>query len=366
MGTKSMNLLVTGGAGFIGSHLVHELLGTDTPLRPEKVIVLDALTYSGCKENLSGLDADPRFEFVHGDIADRALIARLLISNRITGIMNLAAETHVDRSIDSPEAFLQTNVMGTFHLLEATRRHFAQLPGADRAAARFIHISTDEVFGSLSMTDLPFSEITSYAPRSPYAASKAASDHLVRAYGHTYQMPIIVTNCSNNYGPRQFPEKLIPLAILNALERKPLPVYGDGQHRRDWLYVRDHARGLVLILRQGRPGQTYIMAGQTEKTNLEVLHLLTGLLDKHAPRPDGRPHRSGIQHVEDRPGHDRRYAASIKKIQDELDWRPTEDFISGLEKTVIWYLQNRDWCEAITKNRYNRQRLGLKASLTYD
>jgi dTDP-glucose 4,6-dehydratase len=357
-----MNLLVTGGAGFIGSHLVHELLQADTPLRPEKVVVLDALTYSGRKENLCGLDADPRFEFVHGDIADRVLVARLLSSHRITGIMNLAAETHVDRSIDSPEIFLQTNVMGTFHLLEAARRHFAQLPGTERAAARFLHISTDEVFGSLSQSDPPFSEVTSYDPRSPYAASKAASDHVVRAYGHTYDMPIIVTNCSNNYGPRQFPEKLIPLAMLNALEGKPLPVYGDGQQRRDWLYVRDHARALALILRQGRPGETYMIGGQSEKTNLEVLHLLTDLLDQHAPRPDGRPHRSGLRHVEDRPGHDRRYAASIKKIQGEMGWQPTEDFASGLEKTVLWYLQNRDWCEAITRNRYDRQRLGLKVT----
>ncbi|MDB4793605.1 dTDP-glucose 4,6-dehydratase [Methylacidiphilales bacterium] len=362
METKNMNLLITGGAGFIGSNLVHELLRKDHPEPPQKIIVLDALTYSGNRENLAGLESDPRFEFVPGNILDQRLVAQLLIHHQIGGVMHLAAETHVDRSIDGPEPFLQTNVIGTLHLLESARKYFAQLEDSARDAFRFLHVSTDEVFGSLALADPPFSETTAYDPRSPYSASKAGSDHLVRAYGHTYGLPILVTNCSNNYGPRQFPEKLIPLMILNALEGKPLPVYGDGQQRRDWLYVRDHAQALELVMRRGRLGETYTIGGESEKTNLELLHRLTDLLNQHAPRQDGQSHRVGIQHVEDRPGHDRRYSISIEKIRSELGWKPSENLASGLEKTVLWYLQNKSWCEAITTRQYDRVRLGLKTS----
>jgi dTDP-glucose 4,6-dehydratase len=355
-----MNLLITGGAGFIGANLVHELLRSDHPQPPNKVIVLDALTYSGSRENLAGLESDPRFEFILGNILDQTLVTSKLNQHKISGIMHLAAETHVDRSIDGPEPFVQTNVIGTFHLLESARKYFGQLKGSVRDGFRFLHVSTDEVFGSLALTDPPFLETTAYAPRSPYSASKAGSDHLVRAYGHTYGLPILVTNCSNNYGPCQFSEKFIPLMILNALEGKPLPVYGDGQQRRDWLYVRDHARALEIVIRQGRPGETYTIGGESERTNLELLHRLTNILDQHAPRKDGRPHRTGIRYVKDRPGHDRRYAISIEKIRTDLGWKPNETLTSGLEKTVSWYLQNRAWCERIASNRYDRARLGLK------
>jgi dTDP-glucose 4,6-dehydratase len=356
-----MNLLITGGAGFIGANLVHDLLRSNNPHPPRKVIVLDALTYSGRRENLAGLESDARFEFIQGNILDQKLVPGILTQHQISGVMHLAAETHVDRSIDSPEPFLQTNVIGTLRLLEAARAYFAQLEGSTRDSFRFLHVSTDEVFGSLALTDPPFSETTPYDPRSPYSASKAGSDHLVRAYGHTYGLPVLITNCSNNYGPRQFPEKLIPLMILNALEGKSLPVYGDGQQRRDWLYVRDHARALELVLRQGRLGETYTIGGESEKTNLELIHRLTDLLDNHAPRSDGQSHRSAIQHVKDRPGHDRRYAISIEKIRGELGWAPTENLATGMEKTVLWYLQNKAWCEAITTQHYDRPRLGLKA-----
>jgi dTDP-glucose 4,6-dehydratase len=354
-----MRILVTGGAGFIGSNLVHEFLREDNPRPVERLLNLDALTYSGNLDNLAGLETNSRHIFVEGSIADQGLVTHLLEKHRIEAVLNLAAETHVDRSIDGPAPFLETNVMGTFRLLEACRHYFSSLTGAERDGFRFLHVSTDEVFGSLEKSDPPFSETTAYDPRSPYSASKAASDHLVRAYGHTYGLPILITNCSNNYGPRQFPEKFIPLMILNALEGVPLPVYGDGQQRRDWLYVRDHCLAIQLVLQKGLAGETYTIGGECEMANLDILHLICRLLDEQAPRPDGQPHVGGLQHVPDRPGHDRRYAISIAKIRGELGWSPRENLATGLEKTVRWYLENRAWSEAITQGKYARSRLGL-------
>lgn len=354
-----MRILVTGGAGFIGSNLVHEFLREGNARPVERIVNLDALTYSGNLDNLAGLEKNPRHVFTEGSIGDQELVAHLLEKHQIQAVINLAAETHVDRSIDSPEPFLETNVMGTFRLLEACRRYVAKLAGTERDKFRFLHVSTDEVFGSLEKSDPAFCETTAYDPRSPYSASKAASDHLVRAYGHTYGLPILITNCSNNYGPRQFPEKLIPLMILNALEGQPLPVYGDGQQRRDWLYVRDHCLALQLVLERGILGETYTVGGESEMPNLEILNIICGLLDQQAPRPDGKPHTAGIKHVADRPGHDRRYAISIDKIRRELGWTPQENLATGLEKTVRWYLENRAWSAAITQRKYSRGRLGL-------
>ena len=352
-----MRILVTGGAGFIGSNLVHELLREGSAV--EQVVNLDSLTYSGNLENLAGLEKNSRHLFTEGSIGDQELISHLLEKHQIQAVMNLAAETHVDRSIDTPEPFLETNVMGTLRLLEACRRYGAKLRGAKKEKFRFLHVSTDEVFGSLKKSDPAFCETTPYDPRSPYSASKAGSDHLVRAYGHTYGLPILITNCSNNYGPRQFPEKLIPLMILNALENKPLPVYGDGKQRRDWLYVRDHCLALQLVLEKGRAGETYTVGGESEMPNLEILTQICTILDRLAPRADKKPHISGVRHVADRPGHDRRYAISIEKIRGELGWKPQEDLASGLEKTVRWYLENKAWSDAITKRTYARTRLGL-------
>ena len=353
-----MRILVTGGAGFIGSNLVHELLRRDRAEPIEQVVNLDALTYSGNPENLAGLEDHPRYVFVRGSIADQDLVGGLLKQHRIQAVMHLAAETHVDRSIDTPEPFFQTNVIGTLRLLEACRSYWSGLVGEDRDRFRFHHVSTDEVFGSLAASDPPFCETTPYDPRSPYAASKAGSDHIVRAYSHTYGLPIVITNCSNNYGPRQFPEKLIPLIILNILEGRPLPVYGDGLQRRDWLYVVDHCRALELVLRRGVVGETYAIGGESEMPNLEIVRLLCKILNRLAPRPDGKSHENLISYVTDRPGHDRRYAISIEKIRSTLGWQPQEQLAGGLEKTVKWYLDNRSWCEAITANKYQRTRLG--------
>ena len=352
-----MRILVTGGAGFIGSNLVHHLLGRQS-VEIERIVNLDALSYAGNPDNLRGLETEPRHIFVHGSIADEALVTSLLEKHRIEAVLHLAAQTHVDRSIDSPGPFAETNVVGTVRLLQACRRYWCTLPGPEQARFRFLHVSTDEVFGSLEPDAPPFDETTPYQPRSPYAASKAAADHFVRAYGNTYGLPVVLTNCSNNYGPRQFPEKLIPLTILNALEGRTLPVYGDGLQRRDWVYVADHCRALELILQRGRVGETYAIGGESETANIDLVQLLCGILDRLSPRRDGKSYSTQISHVADRPGHDRRYAMSIGKMKSELGWQPTETLATGLEKTVRWYLENRAWCQTITEKKYGRERLG--------
>ena len=352
-----MNILVTGGCGFIGSNFIRQQLTEGaSPLR--KLVNLDLLTYAGNPANLADLASDPRYVFQKGDIGDEALVARLLEEHDIDAIVNFAAESHVDRSIDSPEPFIQTNVTGTLRLLNAARRHWSQLPDERREKFRFLHVSTDEVYGTLAPHDPAFSETTPFAPNSPYAASKAASDHLVRAFQHTYGLPTLTTNCSNNYGPYHFPEKLIPLMILNALDGKPLPVYGDGQQIRDWLYVEDHAAAIWLVLQRGRTGETYNVGGLNERANLDVVKTLCALLDAKSPRPDGASYTAQITYVADRPGHDRRYAIDCSKLQSELGWAPRESFETGLAKTVDWYLKNRSWTDDITQNRYNRERLG--------
>lgn len=352
-----MNILVTGGCGFIGSNFIRQRLTEDaSPLR--KLVNLDLLTYAGNPANLADLASDPRYVFQKGDIGDEALVARLLEEYDIDAIVNFAAESHVDRSIDSPEPFIQTNVTGTLRLLNAARRHWSGLPDGRREKFRFLHISTDEVYGTLAPHDPAFSETTPFAPNSPYAASKAASDHLVRAFQHTYGLPTLTTNCSNNYGPYHFPEKLIPLIILNALDGKPLPVYGDGQQIRDWLYVEDHAAAIWLVLQRGRTGETYNVGGLNERANLDVVKTLCALLDAKYPRPDAASYTAQIAYVADRPGHDRRYAIDCSKLQSELGWAPRESFETGLTKTVDWYLKNRSWTDDITQNRYNRERLG--------
>jgi dTDP-glucose 4,6-dehydratase len=352
-----MNILVTGGCGFIGSNFIRQRL-TETASPLHKLVNLDILTYAGNPANLADLATDPRYVFQKGDIGDEALVARLLAEHDIDAIVNFAAESHVDRSIDSPEPFIQTNVTGTLRLLNAARRHWSQLPDERREKFRFLHVSTDEVYGTLAPHDPAFSETTPFAPNSPYAASKAASDHLVRAFQHTYGLPTLTTNCSNNYGPYHFPEKLIPLMILNALDGKPLPVYGDGQQIRDWLYVEDHAAAIWLVLQRGRTGETYNVGGLNERANLDVVKTLCALLDAKSPRPDGASYTAQITYVADRPGHDRRYAIDCSKLQSELGWAPRESFETGLAKTVDWYLKNRSWTDDITQNRYNRERLG--------
>ncbi|MEW6313069.1 MAG: dTDP-glucose 4,6-dehydratase [Pseudomonadota bacterium] len=339
-------ILVTGGAGFIGSNFVIDWLRLDCG----PVINLDKLTYAGNLHNLDALRNHARHHFVEGDIGDATLLEALLRQHRPRAVVNFAAESHVDRSIHGPEDFIQTNVVGTFHLLQAVRSYWNELTQPQKDGFRFLHVSTDEVYGSLGPADPAFSETTPYAPNSPYSASKAASDHLVRAYHHTYGLPTLVTNCSNNYGPYQFPEKLIPLVILNALQGKPLPVYGDGSNVRDWLYVADHCAALRLVLEQGRPGETYNIGGVNEKTNLEVVHSICALLDELRPAP--APHAELIRFVTDRPGHDRRYAIDIGKIKRELGWQPHEDFASGLRKTVTWYLEHGEWVENVQTGQY--------------
>ena len=348
-------LLVTGGAGFIGGNFVLDLLARETDLT---IVNLDALTYAGNLDTLAPLRGNPRHIFVEGDIRDRALVRRLLAEHRPDAVVNFAAESHVDRSIDAPGDFIQTNVLGTFELLEAARAHRETLTGSARDEFRLLHVSTDEVYGSLGKTGF-FTETTPYAPNSPYSASKAASDHLVRAYHHTYGLPVLTTNCSNNYGPYQFPEKLIPLMILNALAGKPLPVYGDGQNIRDWLYVGDHCRAIQRVLEAGRPGEVYNIGGHNEKTNLEVVNTLCSLLNELAPAE--ADYQRLITFVADRPGHDRRYAIDAGKIQRELGWQPAETFESGLRKTVQWYLENSEWCQRVTSGAYRGERLGLQA-----
>ena len=339
-------ILVTGGAGFIGSNFVLDWLAQSD----EPVINLDKLTYAGNLHNLDSLKGNAGHIFVHGDINDRALVGRLLAEHRPRAIIHFAAESHVDRSIHGPAEFIQTNINGTFSLLEEARAYWQGLQGADKAAFRFLHVSTDEVYGSLGPNDPPFSETTPYAPNSPYSASKAASDHLVRAYHHTYGMPTLTTNCSNNYGPYQFPEKLIPLMIFNALKGKPLPVYGDGSNVRDWLYVGDHCTAIRQVLARGRLGETYNIGGWNEKTNLEVIHALCAILDEL--KPAATPYVTLITYVKDRPGHDQRYAIDARKIEKELGWRPAENFETGLRKTVVWYLEHLDWVENIVSGEY--------------
>jgi dTDP-glucose 4,6-dehydratase len=353
-----MNILVTGGCGFIGSNFVRQrLTESNSPLL--KLVNLDKLTYAGNPANLADLAHDPRYVFVQGDIGDADLISRLLNDHKIDAVINFAAESHVDRSIDSPEPFVQTNVVGTLRLLNAVRLYWGKLSEPQKSKFRFLHVSTDEVYGTLSPTDPAFTEETPFAPNSPYAASKAASDHLVRAYHHTYKLPTLTTNCSNNYGPYHFPEKLIPLMILNALENKPLPVYGDGMQIRDWLYVEDHASAIWLVVRKGRVGETYNVGGLNEKPNIEIVNTICELLDRKAPRADGKSYKTQITYVADRPGHDRRYAINCTKIQKELGWAPRENFATGIEKTVDWYLTHREWAAHITSKKYARERLGV-------
>jgi dTDP-glucose 4,6-dehydratase len=347
--------LITGGAGFIGSNLVHFLLEKE----PEaQVVVYDRLTYAGNLDNLADLASEPRYRFIQGDICDRERVRDVLRESPPDVIYNLAAESHVDRSIDGPGEFVRTNVVGTFEMLEAARALYPTLTETARASFRFIHVSTDEVYGSLGPEGY-FTEETRYAPNSPYAASKAAADHLARAYFQTYGLPVITTNCSNNYGPYQFPEKLIPLLVLNALEGKPLPVYGDGKNVRDWLYVKDHCDALLLVAKSGATGQTYNVGGQNERTTLEIANTVCGVLDELAPRAAGAPYRELIRFVADRPGHDRRYAIDASKIRSELGWQPQATFDKGIRNTVAWYLANQAWCERITQGVYRRERLGL-------
>ncbi len=345
-----MSILVAGGAGFIGSNFVHDWFRH----ADEPVVTLDALTYAGNRDNLAALDGDARHLFVHGSIGDAALVGELLRRHEIRAVVNFAAESHVDRSIASPAPFFETNVMATLGLLEAVRHHLATLPAPAQAAFRLLHVSTDEVYGTLEPDDAPFSETTPYKPNSPYAASKAASDHLVRAYCETYGLPAIITNCSNNYGPFQFPEKLIPLVLLRALRGETLPVYGDGQQVRDWLHVGDHATALRTVLANGRIGETYNIGGDNQTTNLTVVEEICRLLDAKRPRTDGQSYRQQIRHVTDRPGHDRRYAVDIGKINRELGWRPATRFADGLAATIDWYLANPGWVEAVSSGAYRQ------------
>ena len=342
-----MTILVTGGAGFIGANFVLNWLAE----KDEPVVNLDKLTYAGNVGNLAALAGDGRHTLARGDIGDRGLVSSLLKQYRPRAIVHFAAESHVDRSIHGPAEFIQTNVVGTFSLLDETRAYWQSLDDAGRAAFRFLHVSTDEVYGSLSASDPAFTETTAYAPNSPYSASKAASDHLVRAWHHTYGLPVLTTNCSNNYGPYQFPEKLIPLMILNATRGKPLPVYGDGANIRDWLYVGDHCAAIRRVLEAGRPGEVYNIGGNSERTNLQVVNRLCELLDRLRPLPEGS-HNALVTFVKDRPGHDRRYAIDARKIESELGWQPRETFESGLERTVQWYLGHSEWIAGIESGAY--------------
>ena len=343
-----MTIVVTGAAGFIGSNFVLNWLTHSK----EKVIALDKLTYAGNLENLKSVESNPNYSFVQGDIRDSTLISKLLQEHQPRAIINFAAESHVDRSIHSPDDFMETNILGTYRLLEEARSFFNTLSEEGRKQFRFLHVSTDEVYGTLSPTDPAFKETNQYEPNSPYSASKAASDHLVRAWNHTYGLPVLTTNCSNNYGPYHFPEKLIPLCILKALQGQDLPIYGDGQQIRDWLYVGDHCKGIATVLEKGVIGETYNIGGWNEKTNLEVVHTLCDLLDELNPREDGKSYREQISFVKDRPGHDRRYAIDATKISKELGWKPEETFETGIRKTVQWYLDNQDWVNRVQSGEY--------------
>lgn len=341
-------ILITGGAGFIGANFVLDWLAVND----EAVVTLDKLTYAGNLENLASLQDDPRHIFVQGDIGDTQLVERLLAQYQPRAVINFAAESHVDRSIHGPDDFIQTNVLGSFRLLEAVRQYWMTLPAPAKAGFRLLHVSTDEVYGSLDLNDPPFAETNQYQPNSPYSASKAASDHLVRAWHHTYGLPVLTTNCSNNYGPYHFPEKLIPLIIHNALAGKDLPIYGDGQQIRDWLYVKDHCSAIRRVLEAGEIGQVYNIGGWNEKPNIEVVTTLCAMLDELQPRADGLPYASQITYVTDRPGHDRRYAIDAGKIERELGWKPAETFESGIRKTVQWYLDHPQWVANVTSGAY--------------
>ena len=343
-------ILITGGAGFIGANFVLDWLAH----HDEPVINLDKLTYAGNLETLASLRDDARHVFVQGDIGDAALVGQLLAEHRPRAVVHLAAESHVDRSIQGAEDFIQTNVVGTFRLLEAVRTHWTDLPTAEKAAFRFLHVSTDEVYGSLAPDAPAFTETHTYAPNSPYSASKAASDHLVRAWHHTHGLPVLTTNCSNNYGPFHFPEKLIPLMIVNALAGKPLPVYGDGMQVRDWLYVKDHCSAIRRVLEAGAVGETYNVGGWNEKPNIEIVHTVCALLDELHPRADGQSYSTQITHVKDRPGHDRRYAIDARKLEAELGWKPADTFETGIRKTVQWYLENADWVAHVQSGAYRQ------------
>ena len=343
-----MTILVTGGAGFIGSNFVLDWLEQCN----EPVVNLDLLTYAGNLENLKELEGDPRYQFTFGNIGDRELVTQLLQDTKPRAVINFAAESHVDRSIHGPGEFIQTNIVGTFNLLESVRGYWNDLPEDEKAAFRFLHVSTDEVYGSLSKEAPPFSETNQYEPNSPYSASKAASDHLVRAWHHTYGLPVLTTNCSNNYGPYHFPEKLIPFCILNALNGKPLPIYGDGQQIRDWLYVKDHCSAIRRVLEAGQLGETYNVGGWNEKANLDVVNTLCAILDELKPRADGQSYATQITFVQDRPGHDRRYAIDARKLEKELGWKPQETFETGIRKTVQWYLDHQEWVEHVTSGEY--------------
>ncbi len=348
------NLLVTGGAGFIGCNFVRQWLAEEeTPL-----VNLDKLTYAGNLDSLADIEEDSRYTFVCADVCDGPVVANLLAEHRPQAIVNFAAESHVDRSIDGPAAFVETNVVGTFRMLEAARLYWNDLAEPERSQFRFLHVSTDEVYGSLGATGL-FTEQTPYAPNSPYSASKAAADHFARAYFHTYGLPVLVTNCSNNYGPYQFPEKLIPLMILNALEGNLLPVYGDGQQIRDWLFVEDHCRAIRTVLAKGAPGEVYNIGGDCEQANLSVVREIAAIVDRLRPDLPHAPCESLIKFVTDRPGHDRRYAIDATKIRSQLGWVPQENFASGLERTIRWYLEHPQWVQRVTSGNYQRQRLGL-------
>ena len=343
-----MSILVTGAAGFIGSNFVLNWLSNNN----EKVIALDKLTYAGNLENLKTVESNPSYVFVHGDIGDSELISKLLQEHQPRAVVNFAAESHVDRSIHGPDDFMQTNIIGTYRLLEEARLFFNTLGDEAKKQFRFLHVSTDEVYGTLSSTDPAFKETNQYEPNSPYSASKAASDHLVRAWHHTYGLPVLTTNCSNNYGPYHFPEKLIPLCILKALQGQDLPIYGDGHQVRDWLYVVDHCKGIATVLEKGVVGETYNIGGWNEKANLEVVHTLCDLLDELQPREDGKSYKNQITFVKDRPGHDRRYAIDATKISNELGWKPEETFETGIRKTVQWYLDNQDWVANVQSGEY--------------
>ena len=351
-------ILVTGGAGFIGSNFMLQWLATET----SAVINFDKLTYAGNPANLATVASDRRYRFLQGDICDRELIAELLITHRPRAILHFAAESHVDRSIHGPDDFIRTNVNGTFSLLEESRAYWSGLGADQRDQFRFLHVSTDEVYGSLGAEDPAFGERSRYAPNSPYSASKAASDHLVRAYFHTYGLPVLTTNCSNNYGPFQFPEKLIPLAILHAIGGKPIPMYGDGQNVRDWLYVADHCEAIRRVLAQGRTGETYNIGGHNQVKNLDVVNTICAVLDEFRPNDPVVPHRQLIKFVADRPGHDRRYAMDTRKVESELGWRPRETFETGIRKTVQWYLDNEEWVQSVTSGSY-RQWMAKQYSL---